>query len=260
MVNQHTFSCKTTTLTRSLRPQHCNCCQTAPPPPPPPPHPPLSSCPRLSCSDCQVTLALLVRQLWNAFCVRYIAQALCHLHSLQALLQQKVPRVQVLAEVLGAEAALGRIQFVSGTHAIATALYSVLRPGDELLAVAGRHVCVCSTAGVLPVACTTCPACLPCLPACLPACLSVRPSACLSLCLSVRPSVCPSVRLSVCLPVCLPACLSACLSVCLSVCLSLSLCVVCFVLCVHPLHCVAAFPISCPELMSGSLKHLQPHK
>ena len=40
--------------------------------------------------------------------------------------------------MLGAEAALGRIQFVSGTHAIATALYSVLRPGDELLAVAGR--------------------------------------------------------------------------------------------------------------------------
>lgn len=45
---------------------------------------------------------------------------------------------KVLADVLGAEAALGRIQFVSGTHAIATALYSVLRPGDELLAVAGR--------------------------------------------------------------------------------------------------------------------------
>ena len=65
----------------------------------------------------------------------------------------------MLAEVLGAEAALGRIQFVSGTHAIATALYSVLRPGDELLAVAGRHVCVCSTAGVLPA--------LHVLPACL---------------------------------------------------------------------------------------------
>ena len=46
--------------------------------------------------------------------------------------------IQVLADVLGAEAALGRIQFVSGTHAIATALYAVLRPGDELLAVAGR--------------------------------------------------------------------------------------------------------------------------
>ena len=48
--------------------------------------------------------------------------------------------MQVLAEVLGAEAAVGRIQFASGTHAIATALYTVLRPGNELLAVAGRHV------------------------------------------------------------------------------------------------------------------------
>lgn len=43
-----------------------------------------------------------------------------------------------MAEVMGAEAALVRIQFVSGTHAIATALFSVLRPGDEMLAVAGR--------------------------------------------------------------------------------------------------------------------------
>ena len=56
------------------------------------------------------------------------------------MMQEDLPPLQVLAEVLGAEAALGRIQFVSGTHAIATALYSVLRPGDELLAVAGRHV------------------------------------------------------------------------------------------------------------------------
>lgn len=54
--------------------------------------------------------------------------------------QSMHPPLQVLAKVLGAEAAIGRIQFVSGTHAIATALYSVLRPGDELLAVAGRHV------------------------------------------------------------------------------------------------------------------------
>lgn len=45
---------------------------------------------------------------------------------------------QVMAEVMGAEAALVRIQLVSGTHAISTALFSVLRPGDELLAVAGR--------------------------------------------------------------------------------------------------------------------------
>ena len=34
---------------------------------------------------------------------------------------------QIMAEVMGAEAALVRIQFVSGTHAIATALFSVLR-------------------------------------------------------------------------------------------------------------------------------------
>lgn len=44
---------------------------------------------------------------------------------------------QVFAEVMGAEAAAVRVQFVSGTHAIACALYGVLRPGDELLAVAG---------------------------------------------------------------------------------------------------------------------------
>ncbi|MFZ9736424.1 MAG: aminotransferase class I/II-fold pyridoxal phosphate-dependent enzyme [Prochlorotrichaceae cyanobacterium] len=44
---------------------------------------------------------------------------------------------QVFAQVLGAEAAAVRLQFVSGTHAIAACLYGVLRPGDELLAVAG---------------------------------------------------------------------------------------------------------------------------
>ncbi|MCS6814769.1 MAG: methionine gamma-lyase family protein [Cyanobacteria bacterium] len=43
----------------------------------------------------------------------------------------------VVAEILGTEAALVRVQFVSGTHAIACALYGVLRPGDEMLAVAG---------------------------------------------------------------------------------------------------------------------------
>lgn len=44
----------------------------------------------------------------------------------------------VMAEVMGAEAALVRSQFMSGTHAIASALYAVLRPGNELLAVAGK--------------------------------------------------------------------------------------------------------------------------
>ncbi|MBM5803727.1 MAG: aluminum resistance family protein [Cyanobacteria bacterium K_DeepCast_35m_m2_155] len=45
---------------------------------------------------------------------------------------------RVLARVLQAEAAAVRLQFVSGTHAIAAALYGVLRPGDRLLALTGR--------------------------------------------------------------------------------------------------------------------------
>jgi cystathionine beta-lyase family protein involved in aluminum resistance len=44
---------------------------------------------------------------------------------------------KVFADLMEAEAAAVRIQFVSGTHAIACALYGVLRPGDEMLAVAG---------------------------------------------------------------------------------------------------------------------------
>ena len=44
---------------------------------------------------------------------------------------------KVFAQIMQAEAATVRVQFVSGTHAIACALYGVLRPGDELLAVAG---------------------------------------------------------------------------------------------------------------------------
>ncbi|MDI9406593.1 MAG: methionine gamma-lyase family protein, partial [Chitinophagaceae bacterium] len=45
---------------------------------------------------------------------------------------------RVFARVLQAEAAAVRLQFVSGTHAIAAALYGVLRPGDRLLALTGR--------------------------------------------------------------------------------------------------------------------------
>ena len=44
---------------------------------------------------------------------------------------------QVFAQVMGAEAAMVRVQLVSGTHAIACALYGVLRPGDELLSAVG---------------------------------------------------------------------------------------------------------------------------
>ncbi len=42
---------------------------------------------------------------------------------------------EVFADVVGAEAAAVRVQFVSGTHAIACALFGNLRPGDEMLAV-----------------------------------------------------------------------------------------------------------------------------
>ncbi|MBC8081279.1 MAG: methionine gamma-lyase family protein [Gorillibacterium sp.] len=44
----------------------------------------------------------------------------------------------VYAEVFGAEAALVRPHFVSGTHTIGTALFGVLRPGDKLLYITGR--------------------------------------------------------------------------------------------------------------------------
>ncbi|CQR74372.1 methionine gamma-lyase [Sporomusa ovata DSM 2662] len=43
----------------------------------------------------------------------------------------------VWAELCGAEKALVRTQFVSGTHALACVLFGLLRPGDELLALTG---------------------------------------------------------------------------------------------------------------------------
>ncbi|WP_122645429.1 aminotransferase class I/II-fold pyridoxal phosphate-dependent enzyme [Enterococcus mediterraneensis] len=43
----------------------------------------------------------------------------------------------VYAETFGGEAALVRPQIVSGTHAIATALFGILRPGDDLLYITG---------------------------------------------------------------------------------------------------------------------------
>lgn len=44
----------------------------------------------------------------------------------------------VYADVFKAEDALVRQQIVSGTHAIATALYGNLRPGDELISITGK--------------------------------------------------------------------------------------------------------------------------
>lgn len=45
---------------------------------------------------------------------------------------------EVYAQVFGAESGLVRAQIISGTHAISTALFGVLRPGDELLYITGK--------------------------------------------------------------------------------------------------------------------------
>lgn len=45
---------------------------------------------------------------------------------------------EVYADVFGAEAALVRPHFVSGTHTISCALFGLLRPGDELFYISGK--------------------------------------------------------------------------------------------------------------------------
>ena len=45
---------------------------------------------------------------------------------------------KVFAKVLGAEDALVRSQFISGTHALTVSLFAFLRPGDTLLSIAGK--------------------------------------------------------------------------------------------------------------------------
>ena len=45
---------------------------------------------------------------------------------------------KIFANVLDAEKAAVRLQLVSGTHAIASSLFGVLRPGDNLLSITGR--------------------------------------------------------------------------------------------------------------------------
>ena len=55
----------------------------------------------------------------------------------------------IYAEVFGTEAALVRIGFVNGTHAIATALFSALRPGDTLLSSCGTpYDTLCGVIGI----------------------------------------------------------------------------------------------------------------
>ena len=45
---------------------------------------------------------------------------------------------QIFADVLGAEDAVVRNQFISGTHALTVALFSMLRPGDTMLSINGK--------------------------------------------------------------------------------------------------------------------------
>ena len=45
---------------------------------------------------------------------------------------------EVYSKIFKSEDALVRIQFISGTHAISTALFALLRPGDLLLSITGR--------------------------------------------------------------------------------------------------------------------------
>ena len=45
---------------------------------------------------------------------------------------------KVFAQALGAEDALVRFNFVSGTHALSVALFGVLRTGDKIVSVTGK--------------------------------------------------------------------------------------------------------------------------
>ena len=45
---------------------------------------------------------------------------------------------ELYAKIFNAESALVRTQFVSGTHALATVLFGILRPGDEIISITGE--------------------------------------------------------------------------------------------------------------------------
>ena len=44
----------------------------------------------------------------------------------------------IFKEVLGADDALVRSQFISGSHALTVCLFALLRPGDTLLSISGK--------------------------------------------------------------------------------------------------------------------------
>lgn len=45
---------------------------------------------------------------------------------------------KIYAQIFGAEAALVRVQFVNGTHALTAAMFALVKPGDTILAVTGE--------------------------------------------------------------------------------------------------------------------------
>ena len=47
---------------------------------------------------------------------------------------------KIFAQVLGAEDALVRNQFISGTHALTVALFGLLRPNDIMLAISRKAI------------------------------------------------------------------------------------------------------------------------
>ena len=56
---------------------------------------------------------------------------------------------KIYAKIFGAEDSLVRVQFVNGTHAIATTLQAMLFPGDRLLAISGRpYDTLCEVIGI----------------------------------------------------------------------------------------------------------------
>lgn len=57
---------------------------------------------------------------------------------------------KVYASVFNAEDALVRIQFVNGTHALSTALFACLMPGDTMLSITGQpYDTLCETIGIV---------------------------------------------------------------------------------------------------------------